>query len=163
MKTYRGMEVKLHYSWPWHYMEMSSHQLHASFALPRRKSPRYQLDRGMGGPQSDLDAMDKRKISCPCQESNASRPARSPSIYRIRYALPILFLIWSIEYYLICPIHFEPPHYAVFSSPLLGRPSKAQVFRSVLSPSTPSIHVEVKFHTHTKQQVQLQTSCITFW
>jgi hypothetical protein len=59
------------------------------FVTPRRTSPRYPLDRRLG-----LDAMEKRKISCPCRESNPSRPARNPSLYRLSYALNLnLFLV----------------------------------------------------------------------
>jgi hypothetical protein len=38
------------------------------------------------GPRAGLDAVEKRKISCPCQESNTGPLARSPSLYRLRYA-----------------------------------------------------------------------------
>jgi hypothetical protein len=37
-KTYRGVEVQLHHSWPRHKMEVSG-QLHAPTALPPSKSP----------------------------------------------------------------------------------------------------------------------------
>jgi hypothetical protein len=36
-----------------------------------RKSPHYPLDKMQGGPQS-IDAVEQRKISCPCQELNPS-------------------------------------------------------------------------------------------
>jgi hypothetical protein len=41
----------------------------------RGKNPRYSLDRRMSGPQGLLDAVEKRKISCPCQESSSVRLA----------------------------------------------------------------------------------------
>jgi hypothetical protein len=39
------------FSWPRHWLEVSG-QFHASAALPLGKSPRYPLDRRLGGPQS---------------------------------------------------------------------------------------------------------------
>jgi hypothetical protein len=38
MKTYRGVKVYLHHSWPWHWMEVSN-QLHEAAALPPEKEP----------------------------------------------------------------------------------------------------------------------------
>jgi hypothetical protein len=35
------------------------------------------------GTGAGLDAMEKRKTSCSCQELNPGRPARTPSLYRI--------------------------------------------------------------------------------
>jgi len=43
----------------------ASGQLHAPAALPRGNKLRYPLDSMLGGPQSRLDAMAKRKISAP--------------------------------------------------------------------------------------------------
>jgi hypothetical protein len=40
------------------------------------------LDRRLGGPQ---DAVEKRKISCPCRESNPGRPAHRYTGSKIRY------------------------------------------------------------------------------
>jgi hypothetical protein len=37
------------------------------------------------GPRAGLDAVEKRKISCPCRGSNPGSPARSPSTYQARY------------------------------------------------------------------------------
>jgi hypothetical protein len=54
-----------------------SGQRHAPAALyPRGKNPRYPLDRRLGGvgPRAGLDAGAKRKILCPCRESNLDCP-----------------------------------------------------------------------------------------
>jgi hypothetical protein len=40
---------------------------------------------GWVGPTAGLDAVELRKISCLCRESNPGRPARSPSLYRLSY------------------------------------------------------------------------------
>jgi hypothetical protein len=37
------------------------------------------------GPRDGLDIVKYRKISCPCPESNAGRPARSPLLYQLNY------------------------------------------------------------------------------
>jgi hypothetical protein len=65
-----------------------SGQLHAPTALPRGKSPRYPLDRRLGGPQSGLDDLEKRKFLTPpgLELQSLSRPARSQSLYRLRYS-----------------------------------------------------------------------------
>jgi hypothetical protein len=70
MKTCGGVEVQLHLGTRWRC------QLHA-----RGKSPRYPL----GGPQSCSGRCREEKISCPCRRSNHGRPARSPSLYRLRF------------------------------------------------------------------------------
>jgi hypothetical protein len=46
MKTYGAVEVKLHFSLPQHYRQVS-----APAALPLGKNPLYQLDRRMDEPQ----------------------------------------------------------------------------------------------------------------
>jgi hypothetical protein len=51
---------------------------------PRPLYPRYPLIR-LGGPQRELDSLEKRNISCPCQESNPGLPTRSLSLYRVNY------------------------------------------------------------------------------
>jgi hypothetical protein len=40
---------------------------------------------GWVGPRASLDTVEYRKIPCPCRKSNPSRPAHSPSLYRLRY------------------------------------------------------------------------------
>ena len=52
------------------------------------KSPRYPLNKGVGGPQSRCgESSDKRKISRPCRESNRDFSFRPvvQSLYRARY------------------------------------------------------------------------------
>jgi hypothetical protein len=55
MKTYEGMEVKLHDSWPRYWMEVSDH-LHVPAVLPPGERAPGTLWIGDG-----LDAVDKRK------------------------------------------------------------------------------------------------------
>jgi hypothetical protein len=68
-----------------------SGQLHAPAALPPGKQPppRYPLDRRLGGNQSRLDAVERRKISCPCRELNHGLPARRYT----DWAIPEYFLV----------------------------------------------------------------------
>jgi hypothetical protein len=58
--------------------------------------PHYPLDRKQIGP--DLDTVRKR-MSCPCRESNYSRPAFSPLLYRLSYSgsssIPNFFISYS--------------------------------------------------------------------
>jgi hypothetical protein len=61
-------------------MEMGG-QFHAPAASP----PGTHLIVGCEGTRAGLDSVEKRKISFPCLESNLSRPAHSPSIYRLSY------------------------------------------------------------------------------
>jgi hypothetical protein len=39
-------------------------------------------------PGAGLDAVEKRKILCPCQETKPDHPARSPSLYRLKLSFP---------------------------------------------------------------------------
>jgi hypothetical protein len=65
----------------------------------------------------------------------------------------------------------EAPHYEVFSTPLLPRPSYTLIFSSTPDSQTPSAYVppsmsETKFHTHTKRQEELQfciSKSLDFW
>jgi hypothetical protein len=54
---------------------------------PRKKRPRYPLDRRLGGPRAGLDDVEKRKfLTLPGLEFTfLGRPARRQSIYRLRY------------------------------------------------------------------------------
>jgi hypothetical protein len=54
------------------------------------KSPWYPENRRLG-------AVEKRKFSCPCQESNPSCPACNPLIYCLSY-LGLSFFIWKETY-----------------------------------------------------------------
>jgi hypothetical protein len=67
-------------------MEVSG-QLHAPTSLPLRRSPRYPLDRGWIGPRAGMDNAEKRKIFLllGIEPWSLSRPARKPSLYRLRY------------------------------------------------------------------------------
>jgi hypothetical protein len=50
---------------------------------PWEKAPGTQWIGGWVGPRAGLDAVEKRKISCPCWESNPGRPSRGPLLYRL--------------------------------------------------------------------------------
>jgi hypothetical protein len=58
-------------------------QLHATAALPPGKSPRYPLDRKLGGPQNRSGRRGEEKILEPTGTQNP--PARSRSLYGLRY------------------------------------------------------------------------------
>jgi hypothetical protein len=62
-----------------------SGQLHAPAILPPQNSPRYLLDRTLGGTPDRLDVAGKRKISCHCRELNPGRPARNSQLCRLSY------------------------------------------------------------------------------
>jgi hypothetical protein len=64
-----------------------SGQLHAPAALHPGKSPRYPLDRRLGGPQGRSGRHGEEKILDPTgtQLRPLGRPARSQSLYRLRY------------------------------------------------------------------------------
>jgi hypothetical protein len=62
-----------------------SGQIHILAALSPGKSHLYPLDRRLVGPRAGLDAVEKRKISCPCRESNPGSCALSPSVYQLSY------------------------------------------------------------------------------
>jgi len=70
---------------------------------------------------------------------------------------PISFSILSPEQYCVGSTDHEAPHYVVFSTPLLPRPSQAQISSSAPYSQTPSAYVRpsmwaTKFHTHTAQK-----------
>jgi hypothetical protein len=53
---------------------------------------------GWVGPRTGLDDTERRKISCPCRDSNPSRPDRSPSLYQLIYPVFICtFLVYSLS------------------------------------------------------------------
>jgi len=71
-----------------------------------------------------------------------------------------LILPSSTEYSARSASH-EAPHYVVFSTPLLPRPSQTQISPSTPYSPTPSAYVspsvcETKFHTHKTKQDKLQ-------
>jgi hypothetical protein len=75
------------FSWPRHYLEVSG-QLHAPAALPPGKSPRYPLDRRMGGPQS-RSGRRRRENSWPYRDSNSDPSVVQPVASRhTDYATP---------------------------------------------------------------------------
>jgi hypothetical protein len=61
-------------------------QLHVPAALPlkERASVIYWVG-GWLGFRAGMDAMEKKKISCPCRESIPDHPAHSLSLYRLSY------------------------------------------------------------------------------
>jgi hypothetical protein len=52
---------------------------------PRNRARGTHWIRGWVGPRACLEAVKKRKISCPCRESNPGRPAPSPSLSQLYY------------------------------------------------------------------------------
>jgi hypothetical protein len=66
-------------------MEISG-KLHASAILSRGNRPRYWLDGRLGGPQSRSGLTGEVKKNVACRKSNPSRPAHSPSLYRMIYS-----------------------------------------------------------------------------
>ena len=84
----------------------------------------------------------------------------TPSPQYFLHAPPISFFsIWSPRQYWVRSTDHEAPHYVFFSTPLLPRPSWAQIISTPYS-QTPSAYLPlsvwaIKFHTHTKQQEKL--------
>jgi hypothetical protein len=64
VKTYRGVEVYLHPSWPWYWMEVSD-QLHAPVALTLGKDPLILIGWEAGGPQNRSGRCGEEKILTP--------------------------------------------------------------------------------------------------
>jgi hypothetical protein len=63
-----------------------SGQHHAPAALyPRGKDPGTHCTGGWVGPKAGLDAGARRKILCLCRGLNPDRPARSQTLYCLRY------------------------------------------------------------------------------
>ena len=75
-------------------------------------------------------------------------------------ASPISFFsISSPEKYLVRSTDYSAPHYVVFSTPLLPRPSQDQIFSSAPYSQISSAYIfrsmwRKKFHTHTKQKAK---------
>jgi hypothetical protein len=58
------------FSWPRHLLEVNG-QLHAPAALLWRKSPRFPLDKRLGGPQNRSGRRREEKILAPYRDSNS--------------------------------------------------------------------------------------------
>jgi hypothetical protein len=73
---------------PWRHMGEWSGELHAPAALSHGKSPRSPLDRRLGGHQSQFGWRGEDKILplLGLKLQLLGRPARSQSLYRLRYA-----------------------------------------------------------------------------
>jgi hypothetical protein len=72
-------------------------QLHAPAVLPPRKKPPV----ASWAPEP-VSTLEKRKISCPCRESNAGSPACSPPLYRLSYPgsrllFPLNFKLFNVK------------------------------------------------------------------
>jgi hypothetical protein len=77
-----------------------SGQLHAPSAFPRVKEPpRYPLERRLGGPRAGLDDVERRKfLTLPGLELRSlGRPARSQSLYRLRYPVSLCVSILQLK------------------------------------------------------------------
>jgi len=65
---------------------------------PHGNSPRYPLDTCWVGPRTGLNAVAKRKYSCPCWESNPGRPARSlVTIFKFHPTAIIIIIIMPFK------------------------------------------------------------------
>jgi hypothetical protein len=64
MNTYGGVEVWLHRSLPWQYMEVSG-QLRAQSSLRPEKNRLYPLDRKIVCTRAAQDAVEKRRLRDP--------------------------------------------------------------------------------------------------
>jgi hypothetical protein len=76
--------------------------------------------------------------------------------------------IWLSEKYLIRRTDHWAPHYVVFSTPLLPRPSRVYIFSSATYCQTPSAYVSpsmwaTSFHAHTKQQAKYSSVCFNIY
>jgi hypothetical protein len=69
---------------------------------PRWKRARCPLIGGCVGPRASLDAVEKRKVSCFCRESNPGHPTHSQSLYRLSY--PGYFRLNTSGYLLLLDI-----------------------------------------------------------
>jgi hypothetical protein len=68
------------YSLPQHYIEVSG-LLHAQAVTPGERILSTYSTGGWMGPRASLDAVEKRKISYPCQELNSSSSAIQPAAH----------------------------------------------------------------------------------
>jgi hypothetical protein len=92
--------------------------LHAPAASPRGKRPSYSLDRKLVGPRGGPDAVEKRRIPNPRQESNPRTPIVHPvaicacvyvrvcaCVYKVKLSLSLtkyhaMNTYWGVEVYL---------------------------------------------------------------
>lgn len=116
---------------------------------PRGKRPRYSLDSRLGGPHSRSGSCEVEKISWPWQESNAARPARRSSQYRLSYSGSVLIgkPVLSSNYFMKRLCEDEYRCHAV---------TREHQARTVLSPhsiwTSPTRHT-----THTADQRELRS------
>jgi hypothetical protein len=87
IKTYGGVEVRLHHSWPHHWMEVSG-QLQATLASPLGRNSRYPLDRRQGRLQSRSGRCGVQQKSLGSAGNRTRPPAPTPSLYRLSYPGP---------------------------------------------------------------------------
>jgi hypothetical protein len=73
---------------------------------PREKSSETHWMGGWVGPKSVVDAVKKRKSSCPCQVSNLSRPVRSPFLCRLSLFRTYRVKTWARGPNIFCVIFF---------------------------------------------------------
>jgi hypothetical protein len=97
MEAYGGVDVQLHAllnSGP----SVVTGELHFPTALSRSKSPRYPLNKMLGGHHTQY----KRSSHCPCREMNSARPACSqaletqPARSFVTLHLPNFPVLWEI-------------------------------------------------------------------
>jgi hypothetical protein len=69
----------------------------------QRKIPKYPLDRRLCGPQTGLDAVEKRKISYLCRESDPGRP-----VLNLHYPGSSVCRDWSQNIIVTCHLRSQP-------------------------------------------------------
>jgi hypothetical protein len=86
MKTYGGVDAHIHVVLTLALVGCEWLASCPSIFTPG-KEPQYPLDRRLSGPQTSLDAVEKKKLlTLPGLELQPlSRPARNQSLYRLRY------------------------------------------------------------------------------
>jgi hypothetical protein len=87
------------FSRPRHKLEVNG-QLHVAVALTQGKEPPYKLVRGLGGPRTGLDDVEKKNC-CPYRDSN-SDPSVVQSVASLYIDCDIQALVYSIGVYVYC-------------------------------------------------------------
>jgi hypothetical protein len=87
-------------------MEVSAQLHHLGRFMPGERAPGTRWIRGCLGPKTYLDAVEKRKISCHCQESNPDSSTTEPVARRTDSATPVHII--SCIRLLICNRSSEP-------------------------------------------------------